>query len=161
MRASPSVMNSVKYFEFLPSSLKTFFNKYPPSIKYATKPVSTYDVVANPFLPNKHPVTGRYHEPKYSKRRMSDLYKMAHSYGIQEFLPPMNKKFFEEKYDKKTFMRGVLTPKGHKHEFARQSKLAKMEVAIKNADKYILDVKGRKYAKKLEEKKKYDKVTWF
>ncbi|CAI4496352.1 CFF_collapsed_G0021130.mRNA.1.CDS.1 [Saccharomyces cerevisiae] len=36
-----------------------------------------------PFLPNKHPVTQRFHDPKYSLRRMSDVYKLALRYGVR------------------------------------------------------------------------------
>lgn len=145
----------------LPFQLKSFFKKHPPSVKYASKPISTHDIEANPFLPNKHPVTGCYHEPKYSMRRMSDIYKMAHLYGLQEFLPPMKKLFFQEKYDNKKLMKGVIFPKGHKHELMRDSKLAKMEEAIKNADRFIIEAKGKKYARRLESKKQDKKMTWF
>lgn len=138
-----------QYFQLLPDTLKTFFKKYPPGVKYSSKPTSTHAIDANPFLPNKHPVTGRYHNPKYSLRRMSDLYKLARQYGLHELLPPRNKLFFEEKYQQKKFMKGVLLPKGHKYELAYQEKMQKMRDAIKNADEYILEVKGRKYKNKL------------
>lgn len=154
-------MSSKQLFDLLPAQLKYFFKKYPPSIEFASKPISTHAIEANPFLPNKHPVTGRYHEPKYSLRRSSDLYKMACLYGVQGFLPPMKKKFFEDKYQNKKMMKGVLLPKGHKHELQREGKLARMQEAIKNADKFIIDVKGAKYKRKLEAKKKQDAKTWF
>lgn len=147
-------------FERLPLKLKNFFSKYPPSIQYAKAPTSALSVEANPFLPNKHPVTGKYHNPKYSKRRMSDLYKLADRYGITEFLPPMNKQFFEDKYESKQFMKGVLQPKGHKYESTIAERQAKMEKAIANADKTIIDAKGMKYARKLEQKRKKKQVTW-
>lgn len=154
-------MSTKHLFDQLPAQLKNFFKKYPPSIKFADKPVSTHAIEANPFLANKHPVTGRYHEPKYSLRRSSDLYKMAYLYGVQNMLPPMKKKFFEEKYENKKMMKGVLLPKGHKHELQREGKIAKMQEAIKNADKFIIDAKGAKYMRKLEEKKKANAKTWF
>ncbi|SCU78784.1 LANO_0A03994g1_1 [Lachancea nothofagi CBS 11611] len=150
-----------QYFQLVPGKLKTFFKKYPPGLKYSDKPTLTNAADANPFLANKHPVTGRHHNPKYSLRRMSDLYKVAHEYGIQELLPPRNKLFFQEKYDQKKFMKGVLLPKGHKHELAQSEKMRKMKAAIKNADDYIVEVRGRKYMKKLE-KRKQDKIPrWF
>ncbi|QLG71950.1 hypothetical protein HG535_0C03020 [Zygotorulaspora mrakii] len=154
-------MSSLQFFDMLPTQLKNFFKKYPPSIMFSTKPTSTHAIEANPFMPNKHPITKRYHEPKYSLRRMSDLYKVASLYGVQDFLPPMKKKFYEEKYENKKMMKGVLLPKGHKHELARDAKLAKMREAISNADRFILEVKGSKYKKKLEKKKRDDATTWF
>ncbi|CCE65627.1 hypothetical protein TPHA_0M00520 [Tetrapisispora phaffii CBS 4417] len=156
-----SVNSNVKLFELLPKQLKNFFKKYPPSVKYADRPVSTHSLEANPFYANKHPVTGRYHDPKFSLRRMSVLYKTAYLYGVHTFLPPMKKKFFEDKYENKKFMRGVLNPKGHKHELLREGKLAKMEEAIKNADNYIIEAKGSKYAKKLEKRRAEKQKSWF
>lgn len=146
-------MSSIRYFESLPVKLQKFFARYPPSVKYAEKPVSTYDINANPFLPNKHPVTQKYHDPKISRRNMSDIYKLASLHGVESFLPPINKLFYEEKYNNKTFMKGVLFPKGHKHELTMDAKLLKMKEGIKNADKLILESKGSKYARRLEKKK--------
>ncbi|AQZ09650.1 MRPL25 (YGR076C) [Zygosaccharomyces parabailii] len=154
-------MSSKQLFDLLPSQLKNFFKKYPPSIQYAAESTSTHAINANPFLPNKHPVTGCYHEPKYSLRRMSDLYKLASLYGVQVLLPPKNKMFFEEKYANKKMMKGVLLPKGHKHELMHDEKMAKMAEAIKNADKYIMEVKGSKYKRRLERKKEAERTTWF
>lgn len=154
-------MSSKQLFDLLPSQLRNFFKKYPPSIQYASKPTSTHAIDANPFLPNKHPVTNRYHDPKYSLRRMSDLYKMASLYGVQELLPPRNKMFFEEKYNNKKMMKGVLMPKGHKHELVHDEKMAKMADAIRNADRYILEVKGSKYRRRIERKQEEQKTTWF
>lgn len=152
---------SSKYFELLPRNLKNFFARYPPHIKYATTPVSTHAIEANPFLPNKHPVTQKYHNPVYSKRRMSDVYKLASRYGVVEFLPPIKDKlFFEEKYEKKTFMKGVLLPKGHRHELNKQERIKTMEKGIKDADESIAKVKGKKYYKRME-KKQHDNVSWF
>ncbi|KAL6947695.1 hypothetical protein ACO0RG_000274 [Hanseniaspora osmophila] len=152
-----------KLFEYLPQQLKNFFHKYPPTVKYSSKPTSTLAPEANPFLPNKHPVTGRWHEPKYSLRRMSVLYKLSYRFGIQDLLPPTNsrKLFFEEKYNNKKFMKGVLSPKGHKYELERPAKLQRMADAIKNADKFILGNKGMKYKKRVEEKKDKSKISWF
>ena len=95
---------------------------------------------------------------------MSDVYKLAVRYGVQEFLPPIEntkKVFFEEKYDKKTFMKGVLMPKGHKHELKSNEKLKKREEALKNIDDLIASKKGSKYAKKLDKMKKTQSIGWF
>lgn len=150
-----------QYFELLPPKLKNFFARYPPTIKYAEKPVLTTAPDANPFLPNKHPVTNKYHEPVYSRRRMSDIYKLSYQYGLHTLLPPINKLFFEEKYYNKKLMRGILFPKGHKHELVYEERMEKMRNAIKNADQYILEVKGSKYLKKLERRKKEKVKSWF
>ncbi|SCU80458.1 LADA_0B07580g1_1 [Lachancea dasiensis] len=150
-----------QYFDLLPNQLRKFFIRYPPGLKYSNKPSSTNAPDANPFLPNKHPVTGKYHNPKYSLRRMSELYKSAYEYGLHELLPPSNKLFYEQKYEQKKFMKGVLLPKGHKHELAQSAKLRTMKEAIKNADDYILEVKGRKYANKLEKRKQGRTPSWF
>ncbi|AET40032.1 mitochondrial 54S ribosomal protein mL59 Ecym_5268 [Eremothecium cymbalariae DBVPG len=156
-----SVPSMKQYFELLPPKLKSFFKKYPPHLNYSDRPVSTLLPTANPFLPNKHPVTGKYHEPKYSLRRMSDIYKLAYTYGIQDFLPPRNKLFFEEKYNQKKIVKGVIFPKGHKYELSHGMKMKKMEEAIKNADKYIVEARGSKYLKKLERRKREGTKSWF
>ncbi|CCD22835.1 mitochondrial 54S ribosomal protein mL59 NDAI_0A06810 [Naumovozyma dairenensis CBS 421] len=166
-----STSGSLKYFNSLPIKLRTFFEKYPPSIKYAKSSTSIKSISANPFLRNRNPINGKFYEPKYSLRRMSDIYKLAHRYGVQDLLPPIpsSKLFFQEKYDKKIaenkFMKGVLFPKGHKYELALESKLKAREEGIKNADKMIADVKGKKYVNRLERKSK-DKTlesnkSWF
>ncbi|CAI4063400.1 hypothetical protein SUVZ_07G3110 [Saccharomyces uvarum] len=157
-------MSYKQYFDGLPLKLKSFLQRYPPSIKYSSVSTSTKAVDANPFLPNKHPVTQRLHDPKYSLRRMSDVYKLALRYGVQDFLPPIDntkKLFFEDKYDKKTLMKGVLLPKGHKHELKLNEKLKKREEALKNVDNLIASKKGSKYAKKLEKMKTTQSIGWF
>ncbi|KAH3898743.1 probable 54S ribosomal protein L25, mitochondrial [Saccharomycodes ludwigii] len=155
-------MSNKEYFELLPAVLKNFFKKYPPTIQYSVKPTSTNSITANPFLFNRHPVTNKAHDPKYSLRRMSVLYKLAKLYGVESFLPPItNKKFFEEKYEAKKFMRGVIKPKGHKHELSAESRMKKMQDAIKNADKFIVESKSVRYRKKLEQKSKEKRVSWF
>ncbi|CAI4907151.1 BAD_collapsed_G0021090.mRNA.1.CDS.1 [Saccharomyces cerevisiae] len=157
-------MSYKQYFDSLPLKLKSFFQRYPPSIKYSPVSTSTKAINANPFLPNKHPVTQRFHDPKYSLRRMSDVYKLALRYGVEEFLPPIEntkKLFFEEKYNKKTLMKGVLLPKGHKHELKLNEKLKKREEALKKVDDLIASKKGSKYAKRVEKMKKNQSIGWF
>ncbi|TRM63717.1 hypothetical protein BD626DRAFT_630204 [Schizophyllum amplum] len=41
----------------------------------------------NPFLPSKHPVTGKWKGPKYSLRRQADLVKKAKAAGMLHLLP--------------------------------------------------------------------------
>ncbi|KAG0670064.1 54S ribosomal protein L25, mitochondrial [Maudiozyma exigua] len=154
-------MSAIKQFEALPKLLKQFFYRYPPHVKYSEKSVSTHALDANPFIANKHPVTLRYHDPVYSKRRMSALFKLAHRYGVNDLLPPIpDKLFFEEKYNQKKFMKGVLLPKGHKHELTKAARVEKMNKALENADNVIAAVKGKKFAKRLE-KKQSKQVSWF
>ncbi|ODV58812.1 mitochondrial 54S ribosomal protein mL59 ASCRUDRAFT_82470 [Ascoidea rubescens DSM 1968] len=159
-----SVLNdpSVPGFDKLPPTLQRFFAKFPPTTikKYSATPTSTRAEDANPFMPNKHPVTLRYHAPRYSLRQQSMIYKAAYRFGIQDLLPPMKKKFYEEKYNNKKLMRGVLAPKGHKYDLAKPQKLAKIEESLAKMDEKIIEVKGNKYKRIL--KKKQSKVsTWY
>lgn len=156
------MMNSSRqYFNKLPKTLQSFFKKYPPNIEYCSKPTSTHDFKANPFLPNKHPVTEKYQNPAYSRRRASVIFKEATRWGVESLLPPFpQKRFFEDKYHNKPVMKGVLRPKGHKYEHTKEARQKKIEVALENADKKIIDAKGQKYARRLERKKKDSKVTW-
>lgn len=153
-------MSSKQYFEQLPKKLKDFFYKYPPSVKYAVKPTSTHALDANPFLANKHPVTGKYHGAKYSARRMSDIYKLAYRFGVQDLLPQTNKQFFEEKYNNKKFMRGILTPKGHKHELNMEERMKRKAEGIANAEKILAEVKGSKYKRRMEKVQEKKRVGW-
>ncbi len=132
-------------FDSLPLKLVNFFKKYPPASlrQYADKPVSTTDLNANPFMPNRHPVTQKTHDSIYSLRRQSDLYKLAYRYGIQDLLPPiLHKKFFEEKYETKVPMKGTRIFKGHKRERFRDARRAEVAEAISKADEIILAAKG-------------------
>lgn len=115
---------------------------------------------ANPFLANKHPVTGKYHGAKYSARRMSDIYKLAYRYGVQDLLPQTNKQFFEEKYNNKKFMRGILTPKGHKHELNMEERMKRKAEGIANAEKILAEVKGSKYKRRMEKVQEKKRVGW-
>ena len=45
----------------------------------------------NPFLPFKHPVTGKWQDPVYSLRRQAELVKLAREEGVEELLPFTNK----------------------------------------------------------------------
>lgn len=49
---------------------------FPPSLPYP-----------NPFQSQKHPATGKWHNPVFSLRRQADLVKMARANGIEELLP--------------------------------------------------------------------------
>ena len=81
----------------LPTRLRTFLARYPPaSILPAgataeTTKTAYQEETPNPFMPMKHPVTGRWHDPKYSLRRQAELVKMARDHGVEELLPFTNK----------------------------------------------------------------------
>lgn len=150
-------------FQKLPFKLQRFFTRYPPSPfkTYAEETTSTLAEDANPFLYNRHPVTKKVHDPIYSMRRQSDLYKLAFKYGVADLLPNLNgnKKFFTEKYESKPALRGVLRPKGHKWERTMDQRKQKIKDAVANADDLIIAARGNKYKRRLE-KRKEEKITW-
>lgn len=41
----------------------------------------------SPFRPQKHPITGKWHDPVFSLRRQAVLVKMAREHGVEELLP--------------------------------------------------------------------------
>uniref|UniRef100_A0A060TGG2 ARAD1D30184p n=1 Tax=Blastobotrys adeninivorans TaxID=409370 RepID=A0A060TGG2_BLAAD len=152
------------FFQQLPPTLANFFKKYPPAPfrKYADKPVATNAEDANPFLPNKNPVTGRYAAPKYSLRRQSDLYKAAYRFGIAHLLPKLgnNKKFYEDKHLNKTPVRGSVMFKLTKGERTKDSRIQEVNEALSKADEIIAEHRGRAYRRKLE-RKSQQTTPWF
>lgn len=142
-----AVKTEISYFNTLPEKLQRFFTRYPPRPfkEYASESTLTTAENANPFIANKHPITKRYHTAKYSMRRQSDLWKIAYRHGIQDSLPPLanGKKFYQEKYDTKPLMKGVLRPKGAKYERERPLKEAKMKEALLHADEKIAELRGK------------------
>ncbi|KAL9137729.1 MAG: hypothetical protein Q9175_001076 [Cornicularia normoerica] len=105
----------VKLAQSLPPRLLRFFARYPPptssftnrapasSISTSLNP-SSFDPNAsqedntasisppsppypNPFQSQKHPTTGKWHNPVFSLRRQADLVKMARANGVEELLP--------------------------------------------------------------------------
>ena len=106
----------VKLAQTLPPRLLRFFARYPPTPQSrlssnaspapATTPLNTSSSdlivipndtsinhadasseIPNPFRSQKHPVTGRWHDPIYSLRRQADLVKLARAHGVEELLP--------------------------------------------------------------------------
>lgn len=148
-------------FSKLPQKLHNFFIKYPPRplAQYSEQPSITTDPLKNPFLPNKNPENNRWHGPQFSLRRLADLYKMARKFGVHELLPPLRRKFYEEKYDNKKWMRGVLNPKKAAWERALPAKLEARNAAIENMDQTIIEIRP-KY-KKLLAKREQRKPKWF
>lgn len=126
--ATRSVANPVKLAQALPPRLLTFLARYPPvsilptGTDPATAKTGYQEDTPNPFLPLKHPVTGRWHNPKYSLRRQAELVKMAREHGVEELLP-YTPKGTDEKISKRVEFglrvkgTGVgQQVKGHKHE---------------------------------------------
>ncbi|KAK2628254.1 hypothetical protein QTJ16_002900 [Diplocarpon rosae] len=88
----------------LPSQLIRFFKRYPPQA-IVSAPSSTLPAdsaassaeqtaagqdgltVPSPFRSQKHPITGKWHDPVYSLRRQADLLKMARQHGVEELMP--------------------------------------------------------------------------
>lgn len=80
----------------LPEKLQKFLARYPPAqLLGVGAPRAQTGFQAdthNPFQPNMHPATGRWHNPVYSARRQADLVKLAREYGVEELLPYTEKK---------------------------------------------------------------------
>ncbi|GAV30094.1 hypothetical protein PMKS-003600 [Pichia membranifaciens] len=154
-------VSSAEAFAKLPEKLQNFFTKFPPTPirKYADKPTACDAEDANPFLANRHPVTGRTHEPLYSLRRQSDLYKLAYKFGIADLMPPLanGKKFFAEKQAASPILKGVLYPKGHKWERTFAERKKKIEDALGEVDNILIKHRGSKYRKRLEKREKEEK----
>ncbi|KAL2145933.1 hypothetical protein VTI28DRAFT_5807 [Corynascus sepedonium] len=126
----------------LPTRLRTFLARYPPpSILPAGADPQTHktayqEETPNPFLPMKHPVTGQWHDPKYSLRRQAELVKMAREHGVEELLP-FTPKGTETKLRKRVELglrvkgTGVgQKVKGHKHERQLGAKMDKRRQAM-------------------------------
>lgn len=154
-------VSSAEAFSKLPQKLQNFFTRFPPMPikKYSDKPTTTDAADANPFLPNRHPVTGRTHEPIYSLRRQSDLFKLAYKFGISDLMPPLanNKKFFLEKQQQSPILKGVLYPKGHKWERTYAERKKKIADALNEVDDILIKYRGSKYKKRLERRELQEK----
>lgn len=156
-------VSAVEAFGRLPRKLQAFFTRYPPAPlrAYADKPTLTTASDANPFMANTHPVTGKVHEPLYSMRRQSDLYKLAYKFGVADLIPVLGggKKFFAEKQLASPQLKGVLYPKGHKWERTYAARKQKIADALAGADELLVKHRGSKYRKRLE-RRETEKKTW-
>jgi large subunit ribosomal protein L25 len=100
--ASTTAKHYISLAKTLPPNLQRFFARYPPARILDPLPNGAYPRTgyqadrANPFLPKKHPVTGRTHDPVYSLRRQADLVKQARNYGVEDLLPYTPKKTEEQ-----------------------------------------------------------------
>lgn len=92
--SAPEAKKYIQLAKSLPEQLKRFLARYPPpQILGHRGPVTGYQLDhPNPFVPTRHPVTRRLHDPVYSMRRQADLVKQARKYGIEALLPWSKKK---------------------------------------------------------------------
>lgn len=123
---NPSASKYIALAQTLPANLLRFFARYPPPQLFSSAQdahQTGYQLATkNPFKPQKHPATGKWHDPVYSNRRQADLVKIARQHGVEDLLPHSSKKT-EVKLAKKVELgwRGKgtgigQTVKGHKHE---------------------------------------------
>lgn len=151
------------YFQELPKVLQSFFRRYPPPPfrEYSDKPTATNAENANPFLANKHPVTNRWHNPKYSMRRQADLWKAAYRFGIEHLLPPLlhRRTFYEKRYETKKPIRGAQFFKLTASERRAPAREAEIREALANADAKILEKKGKRFKEFLARKKRLEGLS--
>lgn len=155
-------LSSKEAFAKLPQKLHNFFIKYPPRpfAQYAEKPSTLADPQLNPFLPNKNSETGKWHGAKYSLRRSADLFKMARKFGLQDLLPQVpHRRFFEDKYMNKNWMRGVLTQKKQKWERELPDKLKARQEALAAMDETIIAARPT-YKKQLKKRAQKQRTWW-
>lgn len=155
-------LTSREAFSKLPQKLHNFFIKYPPRpyAEYSSKPSILGASDVNPFLPTKNPESGRWRGAQYSLRRSADLFKLAKKFGLQDLLPPIpQKKFHEDKYNDKNWMKGVLNPKRAKWERELPEKLKKREEAIANMDETILAARST-FAKNIAKREERKRTWW-
>lgn len=91
--AAAAASKNIQLALALPARLRTFLARYPPSsilpagANAEAQKTAYQEESSNPFLPMKHPVTGKWHDPKYSLRRQAELVKLARENGVEELLP--------------------------------------------------------------------------
>ena len=149
----------VQLAKSLPPTLQRFFARFPPQAIRSTPialpsttptpqddlTLGTSDIatevnpnsrVGNPFFPQKHPVTGRRHDPVYSLRRQADLIKLAKEHGVAELLPFSHRSL--EERTRKREEQGLRVKgtgvgqrvKGHYHERTTKQRLEKRRQAM-------------------------------
>ncbi|KAK1835587.1 hypothetical protein QBC39DRAFT_340628 [Podospora conica] len=127
-----SAQHHIKLALSLPPRLRTFFARYPPQGKQtAYQKEST-----NPFARTYLPVTGKWHDPKYSMRQQAELCKIAREHGVEELLPPSPKNSVTRLVKRVTLglrVKGTgvgQKVKGHKHERHMVAKMEKRRKAM-------------------------------
>lgn len=120
--------HAIQLAKSLPPRLSTFLARYPPAsilpegVDPETAKTGYQQDTPNPFLPTKHAVTGKWHNPIYSLRRQADLVKMARDNGVEELLPHTPKGTLErlrKRVELGLRVKGTgvgQKVKGHKHE---------------------------------------------
>lgn len=74
-------------FENLPNTVKSYFARYPPNLKYKKTFSSSMDPLKNPFLPNINPLTKVWENPDYNKEDYKKIYHICYRYGLLDLLP--------------------------------------------------------------------------
>merc|ERR1712093_99262 len=97
MATSPN--QYVKLAQQLPPRLSRFFARYPPQAIVSSSALSKASsadhistgqdglTVPSPFRCQKHPITGKWHDPVFSLRRQAELVKLARQHGVEELMP--------------------------------------------------------------------------
>lgn len=90
--ASPAPGSAAYYISLartLPPQLQRLFARWPhPHVSGPSAAPTRHQAKApNPFVPWRHPETGRKHDPVYSMRRQALVVKMATQHGVDELLP--------------------------------------------------------------------------
>ncbi|TPX16663.1 uncharacterized protein E0L32_003604 [Thyridium curvatum] len=105
MAATSSSAHFIQLAKALPPRLQQFLARYPPATILPASSAAAEEGATpsnprvtgyqqdrpNPFLPMRHPVTGKWHDPVYSLRRQAELVKLAREHGVEELLPPTPK----------------------------------------------------------------------
>lgn len=149
----------------LPARLRTFLARYPPAAILPTGADPEASKTAyqrespNPFQSTKHPVTGRWHDPKYSLRRQAELVKIAREHHVEELLP-FSAKGTEERLRKRVELglrvkgTGVgQQVKGHKHERQLVAKYVSSVFAVVHIGLVLSDLDANKWLQDGEEEK--------
>ncbi|KAI1083153.1 hypothetical protein F5B20DRAFT_448323 [Whalleya microplaca] len=132
-------MRFVELAKQLHPRLSRFFAKYPPNqiLPTSTRTNTIADgATPNPFLPHKHPVTGKWHDPEFSLRRQAELVKLAREHGVEELLPFTSKGTEERirtRVEHGLRVRGTgvgQRVKGHRHERMLAPKMEKRREAM-------------------------------
>lgn len=155
-----AVERNIQLARSLPVQLQRFFALNPPRQFRSTSSSSANETEEtesrrlpnaqeklNPFLPHKHPATGRWHPPIYSLRRQADLVKMARAHGVEDLLPYTKKSTAERRRIRDE--RGLRIQgtgegqkvKGHIWERTMNSRLEKRRQAMREMPRMIQEWK--------------------
>lgn len=149
--ASQSPAQYIQLAKTLPPRLLRFLARYPPAAiqtASATPTLTGYQQdTPNPFKSQKHPVTGKWHDPVYSMRRQADLIKMARDHGVIDLMPesvknPETKLRKRVEFGLRVKGTGVgQTVKGHLYERHAMANVEKRRAAMLNMHNLIREWK--------------------